>query len=143
MTTTDKVLWEHDMTSEIRAESMENEAFADESVAQPESVQTAGPPTYAGLDAGSYPGQPAMDTYRGMGFSVTGLYLTHAPARVAPNKVDEGWIGAANYLIKSGWGIAPIYVGAEPADSSNVPPPTDPLKDAQTDATEAIELAQR
>jgi hypothetical protein len=131
------------MTSEIRTESMENEAFAGESVAKPESVQTVGAPTYAGLDAGSYPDQKAMDAYRGMGFAVTGLYLTHAPARIARNKVDEGWIGAADYLAKTGWGIAPIYVGAEPAGSSTVPPPTDPLNDAQVDAAEAIALAQR
>jgi hypothetical protein len=84
-----------------------------------------------------------MDLYRSAGFTVSGLYLTHAPARSAPNKVDEGWIGAADYLTKTGWGLALIYVGAEPAGSSTVPPPNNPLNDAQTDAAEAIALAQR
>ncbi|WP_456724627.1 MULTISPECIES: glycoside hydrolase domain-containing protein [unclassified Bradyrhizobium] len=73
----------------------------------------------------------------------SGLYLTHAPARSVPHKVDEGWIAAAGHLAKSGWGIAPIYVGAEPEGSSKVPPPSNPLADAQTDAAEAVALAQR
>jgi hypothetical protein len=84
-----------------------------------------------------------MDAYRGMGFAVTGLYLSHAPARSVRNKVDTGWIAAVDYLTKTGWGLAPIYVGAEPAGSSTVPPPDDPLNNAQVDAAEAIALAQR
>jgi hypothetical protein len=131
------------MTSEVRAESMEEEAFAGISAMSPQSAPTSVQPTYAGLDAGSYPGQHAMDAYRGMGFSVAALYLSHAPARSVRNNVDTGWIGAADYLTKTGWGLAPIYVGAEPAGSSTVPPPTDPLGNGQTDAAEAIALAQR
>lgn len=131
------------MTSEIRAASMENEAFTEEPAVRPESAQSAGQPTFAGLDAGSYPGQQAMDAYRNAGFSVTGVYLSHAPARAIPNRVDTQWIAAASTLAKQGWGLAPIYVGAEPAGSSTVPPPDDPLNNAQVDAAEAMALAQR
>jgi Rv2525c-like, glycoside hydrolase-like domain len=122
---------------------MEAEAFAEISAEAPFSPKTTAPPTFAGLDAGSYPGQQAMDAYREMGFVVTGLYLTHAPARAVSHKVDAQWIAAAPYLAKTGWGIAPIYVGAEPQGSSKVPPPINPLSDAQTDAAEAVTLAQR
>ncbi len=131
------------MTSDVRAARMEAEAFSEIPTKSTQSVQPQAQPTYAGLDAGSYPGQPAVDTYRGMGFAVTALYLSHAPARSIPHEVDAGWIAAADYLAKSGWGLAPIYVGAEPAGSSTVPPPDDPLNDAQVDATEAIALAQK
>jgi hypothetical protein len=88
------------LTSEIRAASMEEEAFAEELTAKPESVQPEGPPTFAGFDAGSYPGQKAMDTYRSSGFSVTGVYLSHAPARSSTNGVDTQWIAAASNLAK-------------------------------------------
>jgi hypothetical protein len=131
------------MTSEVRAASMEDEVFAGVSAITPQSVQTSAQPTFAGLDAGSYPGQPAMDAYRNIGFAVTALYLSHAPARSVANNVDDKWIGAADYLTKAGWGLAPIYVGAEPAGSSTVPPPDDPLNNAGVDAAEAIALAQR
>lgn len=131
------------MTGEVRASSMEEEAFAEISAEPPINPKTTAPPTFAGLDAGFYPGQGAMDAYRDMGFAVTGLYLTHAPARAVPHKVDDKWIAAAPYLAKAGWGIAPIYVGAEPQGSSSVPPPSNPLSDAQTDAAEAVALAQR
>jgi hypothetical protein len=134
---------ENQLTSEIRAASMEAEAFAEGSAVSPESAQSVGPPTFAGLDAGSYPGQPAMDAYRNAGFSVTGLYLSHAPARSVPNRVDTKWIMAAADLARQGWGLAPIYVGAEPAGSSSVPPPDSPLENAQVDAAEAIALAKR
>jgi hypothetical protein len=90
------------MTSEVRAASMEGEAFAEQSAITPESVPSAAPPTFAGLDAGSYPGQQAMDAFRSAGFSVTGLYLSHAPARSVPNRVDTHWIAAAGYLAKLG-----------------------------------------
>ena len=131
------------MTSEIRAASMEEEAFAEKSVATPEAVPRAAGPGFAGLDAGSYPGQQAMTAFRTAGFSVTGLYLSHGPARSTRNNVDTGWIEAASALAKEGWGLAPIYVGAEPAGSSRVPPPNNPLDDARVDAAEAIALAQR
>jgi hypothetical protein len=132
------------MTSEVRAASMEDEAFAGISeIAAAGHQQESAQITYAGLDAGSYPGQPAMDAYRSMGFAVTALYLSHAPARSIPHRVDAGWIAAADYLTRAGWGLAPIYVGAEPQGSSSVPPPNDPLNDAQVDAAEAIALAQR
>jgi Domain of unknown function (DUF1906) len=125
------------MTSYNRAASMEAEAFAEQ---LPEGV---GLPSFAGLDTGSYPGDGAMATYRAAGFSVTGVYLSHAPARAIPNAVDTHWIAAASTLANQGWGLAPIYVGAEPAGSSSVPPPDDPLGNAQVDAAEAIALAQR
>jgi hypothetical protein len=131
------------LTSEIRAASMEEEAFAEKLAAKPESLQPVGPPTFAGLDAGSYPGQKAMDAYRSAGFSVTGVYLSHAPARSSPKGADTQWIAAASNLAKQGWALAPIYVGAEPAGSSKVPPPNDPIPNAQTDAAEAIALAQQ
>ncbi len=131
------------MTSEIRAASMEDEAFAEELAETPKNVPSGGPPTFAGLDAGSYPGQGAMDAYRDAGFSVTGVYLSHAPARSIPNRIDTQWIAAASNLAKQGWGLAPIYVGAEPAGSSTVPPPDNPLENAQVDAAEAIALAKR
>jgi hypothetical protein len=73
----------------------------------------------------------------------TGVYLSHAPARSIPHGVDTKWIAAAADLAKQGWGLGPIYVGAEPAGSSTVPPPDNPLGNAQIDATEAISLAQR
>jgi hypothetical protein len=131
------------MTSENRAASMEEEAFAEISTMTTESAAPPAKPTFAGLDAGSYPGQRAMDAYKGMGFAVTALYLTHAPARAVPNEVDDHWIAAADYLTKAGWGLAPIYVGAEPAGSSNVPPPSNPQANAQVDATEALTLARK
>jgi Domain of unknown function (DUF1906) len=132
------------MTSEIRAASMEDEAFTEELTATPEAVGVQlAQATFAGLDAGSYPGQTAMDVFQSAGFSVTGLYLSHAPARSFPNRVDTQWIAATNYLIQRGWGLAPIYVGAEPAGSSSVPPPDNPLANAGVDAAEAIALAQR
>jgi hypothetical protein len=131
------------MTSEVRAASMEDEAFTEQSAITPVSEPSAAPPTFAGLDAGSYPGQQAMDAFRSAGFSVTGLYLSHAPARSVPNRVDTHWIAAAGYLTKEGWGLAPIYVGAEPVGSSSVPPPDNPLDNARVDAAEAIALAQR
>jgi hypothetical protein len=138
------------MTSEVRAPSMEEEAFAEEMAAAPESsggprigAETAVQPTFAGLDAGSYPGPVAMAAFRNLGFSVTGFYLTHAPARSSSHGVDSGWISAADGLARAGWGLAPIYVGAEPAGSSSVPPPDDPIPNAQVDANEAISLAQR
>lgn len=109
------------MTSDIRAASMESEAFSDISNITLQGARTPSAATFAGLDAGSYPGQQAMDAYKGMGFAVTALYLTHAPARAIPNKVDKNWIAAADYLRQSGWGLAPIYVGAEPVGSSNRP----------------------
>ena len=131
------------MTSEVRAASMEEEAFAEISTLMVQKAQPPAKPTFAGLDAGSYPGQHAMDAYRSMGFSITALYLTHAPARAVPNRVDGHWIAAAGYLAKAGWGLAPVYVGAEPAGSSSVPPPNNPLDNAQIDAAEALALAQR
>jgi hypothetical protein len=138
------------MTSEVRAANMEDEAFAEEmtatsNVERPQEVSPdkAVQPTFAGLDAGSYPGPNAMTAFRSIGFSVTGLYLTHAPARSIPNRVDNGWISAADGLGKAGWGLAPIYVGAEPEGSSTVPPPDNPLVNAQVDADEAINLARR
>lgn len=138
------------MTSEVRAASMEDEAFAEQMAAPPgvERPQETGPekvaqPTFAGLDAGSYPGPTAMTAFRNMGFSVTGLYLTHAPARFSSHGVDNGWISATDGLSRAGWGLAPIYVGAEPEGSSTVPPPDDPIPNAQVDADEAINLAQR
>ena len=39
------------MTSELRAASVEEEAFAKELAERPESVQGVSPPTFAGLDA--------------------------------------------------------------------------------------------
>jgi Domain of unknown function (DUF1906) len=131
------------VTSELRASSMEEEAFAELSAGAPINPKATAQPAFAGLDAGSYPGQGAMDAFRDMGFAVTGLYLTHAPARAVPHKVDDRWIAAAGYLAKTGWGIAPIYVGAEPPGSSKVPPPSNPLGDALIDAAEAVSLAQR
>ena len=138
------------MTSEVRAASMEDEAFAEEGTPvtptvapETEAQETVAQPTFAGLDAGSYPGAAAMAAFRNVGFSVTGLYLTHAPARSIPNRVDNGWIGAADGLARAGWGLAPIYVGAEPEGSSSVPPPDDPVANAQVDANEAIALAKR
>lgn len=131
------------MTSEIRAESMEHEAFAAVSAMVPQSTPIPAQQSFAGLDAGSYPGPHAMEAYRSVGFAVTALYLTHGPARSVSNRVDEKWIAAADYLGKSGWGLAPIYVGAEPAGSSSVPPPDSPLEDARVDAAEAVALAHR
>jgi hypothetical protein len=127
------------MTSEVRAASMEEEAFAEISTMTIQKAQPPAKPTFAGLDAGSYPGQHAMDAYRSMGFSVTALYLSHAPTRAVPNKVDDHWIAVA----KAGWGLAPIYVGAEPAGGSSVPPPPNPLDNTRVDAAEALALAQR
>jgi len=131
------------MTSDVRAASAESEAFAQVSSMTLQRARAPTGTTFAGLDAGSYPGQRAMDAYRAMGFAVTSLYFNHAPARAIPNKVDNKWIAAANYLRKSGWGLAPIYVGAELAGSSHVPPPENPLSNAQTDAAEALDLGQR
>jgi hypothetical protein len=122
---------------------MEAEAFAEQSAATPESIQGVAQPSFAGLDTGSFPGQPAMDAYRTAGFSVTGVYLTQGPTRSISNAVDARWIAAASTLATQGWGLAPIYVGAEPAGSSRVPPPDDPLANAQVDAAEAIALAAR
>jgi hypothetical protein len=132
------------LTSEIRTMSMEQGAFSEApaTAPAPESALAGGPPSFAGLDAGSFPGQAAMDAYKNVGFSVTGVYLTHSPARSA-SRVDTQWIAAAANLAKQGWGLAPIYVGAEPAGSSSVPPPDNPIANAQTDAAEAIKLAQQ
>jgi hypothetical protein len=123
---------------------MEQEAFAAPRATAPASQNAlaGGPPSFAGLDAGGFPGQAAMDAYKNAGFSVTGVYLTHSPARSA-SKVDTKWIAAAPNLARQGWGLAPIYVGAEPAGSSSVPPPDNPIANAQTDAAEAIALAQQ
>jgi hypothetical protein len=132
------------MTSEIRAASMEDEAFTEKLTTAPRAMELGvAQATFAGLDAGSYPGPNAMNAYRNAGFSVTGLYLSHAPARSIPNRVDTKWIAAASQLARDGWGLAPIYVGAEPAGSSNVPPPDNPLSNASVDAAEAIALAQQ
>ena len=51
------------MTSEIRTMSMEQEAFSEApaTAPAPESALAGGPPSFAGLDAGSFPGQAAMD----------------------------------------------------------------------------------
>src|ERR1700683_2016117 len=78
------------MTSEVRAANMEDEAFAEEmtatsNVERPQEVSPdkAVQPTFAGLDAVPT-GPNAMTAFRSIGFSVTGLYLTHAPARSIP-----------------------------------------------------------
>jgi hypothetical protein len=74
---------------------------------------------------------------------VTGVYLSHAPSRSIQHAVDTHWIAAASNLSRQGWGLAPIYVGAQ--TDGSVPPPdaNDPLGNAQVDAAEAIALAQR
>jgi hypothetical protein len=119
---------------------MEGEAFAEE--LQGPLIAEAPLASFAGLDAGSFPGDAAMRAYRDMGFAVTGLYLSHGPARTGDHAAHD-WIAAATGLVRAGWGVAPIYVGAEPAGSSSVPPPANPLDDARTDANEAIVLAQK
>ena len=63
------------------------------------------------------------------------------PQRARP---DTGWIGACRELGKAGWGLIPIYFGAQLVNASGHPlsPPTDPLGTAASDAKAAIGLAR-
>ena len=96
--------------------------------------------TYPGLDLGVYPGDPAMDAYKAAGFAVVGVYLANKPGRIhgGPN---NGWIDAARGLAAKGWGLAPVYVGAQASGQGNWPA-TDPLHDAGIDAAEAVKFAR-
>ncbi|MGY3591505.1 hypothetical protein ACVIGB_008916 [Bradyrhizobium sp. USDA 4341] len=52
------------MTSDIRASRMEEATFAEMVSEEPTRTTSTPQPTFAGLDAGSYPGDKAMDAYR-------------------------------------------------------------------------------
>jgi hypothetical protein len=95
--------------------------------------------TFAGLDLAHFPGDQTMEAYQNSGFKIISIYLSHSE-----QGRDTGWIGACQELGKAGWGLIPIYFGAQLVNASGrpLPPPTDPLGTAASDAKAAIGLAR-
>jgi hypothetical protein len=95
--------------------------------------------TFAGLDLGHFPGTPAMAKYRSAGFEITAVYLSHSQ-----HGKDSSWIDACPTLARDGWGLVPIFFGAQLVDAQghHQSPPADPLTAAATDATLAVKLAE-
>jgi hypothetical protein len=106
--------------------------------AAPQADATVHASTFAGLDLAHFPGAAAMAKYRSAGFEITAVYLTHSQ-----HAQDAGWIGACPTLTRDGWGLVPIFFGAQLVDARghHLPPPSDPLGAAAADATLAVELA--
>jgi hypothetical protein len=94
--------------------------------------------TFAGLDFAHVPGDAAMEKYQSAGFEVSCVYLSHSQAGK-----DSGWIAACPKLEKNGWGIAPIFFGAQlvAAGGHALPQPKDPLSEATNDSARAVKLA--
>lgn len=130
------------MTSRFRGSVKEALAFAAMRARTSEALDALQvQPTFAGFDTGSYPGDAAMTALQVAGFSISSLYLTHGPGRESPQLIDHRWILKANTLRQAGWGLVPIYVGAQPPGSSSLGPPSDPVGNAIVDAQEAANLA--
>jgi len=64
---------------------------------------------YAGMDTSIYPGDVVMDDLiENTNLVWCGFYLGPAPSHP-----DPSWMGQRARLVKTGWGLAPIYVGQQ------------------------------
>ena len=64
--------------------------------------------SHLGFDTNIYPGNAAMDAWKRSGaYEWVGYYLP------APCHSDASWSGTRPRLVKSGWGLAVIYVGQQ------------------------------
>jgi hypothetical protein len=64
---------------------------------------------YAGFDTATYPGNAQLDWLKAnTNLSWCGYYL--APA---PSHHDVGWMKNRAYLLESGWGLLPVYLGQQ------------------------------
>jgi hypothetical protein len=69
--------------------------------------------SHLGFDTNIYPGDKAMDAWRGSGeYEWVGYYLE------APCHRDDSWSGKRKRLTDTGWGLAVIYVGQQTWGSS-------------------------
>jgi Domain of unknown function (DUF1906) len=71
---------------------------------------------HLGFDTNVYPGDNAMDAWRRAGeYEWVGYYLG------APCHSDDSWSGKRAQLVRSGWGLAVIYVGQQTWGRSYAP----------------------
>lgn len=70
------------------------------------NVSAASSSTHLGFDTNVYPGDKAMDAWKGE-YEWVGYYLS------APCHKDDSWKGKRARLVNSGWGLAVIYVGQQ------------------------------
>jgi len=72
-------------------------------------------PAFAGFDTSIYPGDAIMSWLKANTNLVwCGYYLAPAPS----HSKDSSWMGTRARLSAAGWGIAPLYVGEQPANAN-------------------------